>query len=313
MNSPTHRFRLVALALALAAVPTHAAQRAFVSSTGNDANAPSGCTPAAPCRSFQAAHGAVDANGEIVALDTAGFGTIVITKSVTILGNPGTVPSIAVASGTGVAIATAGVNVTLRNLNINGVGGQTGIDFTAGDSLTIENCVVSNFTGRGVAIRATNSTPVVRIAHSTLRRNQSGVFIADSANVDVSNSQMTGNTIYGLYVEHLAGATADVAVNDSVSSGNGLGFLNYAANGAARMSLIRVTASNNTATGIYNWAEAGGNAVVTVGSSMVTQNGNGYINEVSGGATATFETLGNNILRHNGLDTLGTITTIAGN
>src|SRR5687768_17506126 len=99
-------FPIAALAIALAAMHAHAGPRAFVASSGNDGNAGSGCTFANPCRSFQAAHGAVDAGGEIVALDTAGYGTVVISKAVSIIGNPGAIPSIAVSTGSGVRIET---------------------------------------------------------------------------------------------------------------------------------------------------------------------------------------------------------------
>jgi hypothetical protein len=38
-------------------------------------------------------------------------------------------------------------NVVLRGLTIVGQGGNNGIVITAGPSLTVENCVVNNFTG----------------------------------------------------------------------------------------------------------------------------------------------------------------------
>ena len=301
-----------ALLIALACLPAHAAQRAFVSSTGNDANAPSGCTPALPCRSFQAAHGAVDAGGEIVALDTAGFGTVTITKSVSILGNPGTIPSISVASGVGVTINTAGVRVTLRNLNINGVGGTQGINMEEGAALTVENCVVSNFTNAGLWIYTTASQPKVRIANTILRGNSTGAYLGGIANVDIVGSHFTGNTGVGLYAEHGSGGVLSVAVTDSVASGNGgAGFFNWGYNGTARMSLIRVTASNNAAEGIWNRAEGVGIATLAVGSSMASNNGTGFFNENLGG-NATFESLGNNTVRQNGAASSGTITAVAG-
>ena len=299
-----------ALIVALACLPAHAAQRAFVSSTGNDANAPSGCTPALPCRSFQAAHGAVDAGGEIVALDTAGYGTLTITKSVSILGNPGAIPSISVASGIGVHITTAGVKVTLRNLNVNGVGGAQGIEMTNGASLTIENCVVSNFAGSGVYVYATSSPIKVRIANSTLRGNSTGAYLGGLVNADISSSQFTGNPGFGVYAEQGSSGVTAVAVSDSVASGNGTGIFNWGYLGTARMALIRVTASNND-TGIYNRSEGIGTAALTVGSSMASSNGTGLLNEHLGG-TATFESLGNNIVRQNGTASTGTITPVAG-
>src|SRR2546430_13238022 len=60
---------------------TQAAPRTFVSGLGSDANP---CTRTAPCRTFQMAHDTVDPNGEVLALDSAGYGTLTITKNVTI-------------------------------------------------------------------------------------------------------------------------------------------------------------------------------------------------------------------------------------
>lgn len=62
---------VVALALAGAVGPAAAVQRTFVASDGNDANA---CSLIAPCRTFQAAVNLVDSAGEVVALDSGGFG-----------------------------------------------------------------------------------------------------------------------------------------------------------------------------------------------------------------------------------------------
>src|SRR5262245_29065129 len=77
--------------------------RVFVAAQGSDSNA---CTFAAPCRTFQKAHDTVAANGEIDVLDPAGYGTLNITKSISVQGHDFagmTVPS----GSTGITI-TAG-------------------------------------------------------------------------------------------------------------------------------------------------------------------------------------------------------------
>ena len=76
------RLAVFALAAVLAAPPSHAIQRTFVASNGNDANA---CTLPAPCRSFTAALLKTSAsNGEIIVLDSAGKGPVTIAKSVSV-------------------------------------------------------------------------------------------------------------------------------------------------------------------------------------------------------------------------------------
>ena len=56
--------------------------RTFVSGNGDDASA--NCTTAAPCRTFFSAHSKTASLGEIHCLDTASYGTVLITKSITI-------------------------------------------------------------------------------------------------------------------------------------------------------------------------------------------------------------------------------------
>jgi hypothetical protein len=74
----------VTLVCVLAADPGHAQTRVFVAAQGSDANP---CTFNAPCRTFQKAHDTVLADGEINVLDPAGYGTIFITKSISIQGH----------------------------------------------------------------------------------------------------------------------------------------------------------------------------------------------------------------------------------
>jgi len=67
--------------------PAHAFNiRSFVSANGNDANP---CTRALPCRTFQVAHDKTSTGGEVNTLDPAGYGTLVITKSISILNEGG--------------------------------------------------------------------------------------------------------------------------------------------------------------------------------------------------------------------------------
>jgi hypothetical protein len=68
----------------LCTVPAQAqATRTWVSGVGSDANA---CTRTAPCLTFAGAIAKTAAGGEIDALDPGGFGTLTITKSITIDG-----------------------------------------------------------------------------------------------------------------------------------------------------------------------------------------------------------------------------------
>ena len=81
---------------------------------------------AAPCRSFNAAIAQTSAGGEVVILDTAGYGTMSINKSIKVIGPSGVYGGISVLGGagnptTGIVI-NAGDNddVILRGLDIIG-------------------------------------------------------------------------------------------------------------------------------------------------------------------------------------------------
>src|SRR6476661_4531805 len=120
--SRSHRRALLACTLLALAIPSTAfgqATRTWVSGVGDDANP---CSRTAPCKTFAGAISKTATNGEIDALDPAGFGAVTITKSITIDGSPTTVGGILNAGVPGIIInATNGV-VTLRGLSIQGAG-----------------------------------------------------------------------------------------------------------------------------------------------------------------------------------------------
>ena len=99
MRSRVFCFTLLStIAISVAVSLPAQAQRArvFVSVNGNDSNP---CTALSPCRTFQAAHDAVQPGGEVDVLDTGGYGTLTITKSISIVNPGGVVASIAPVPG----------------------------------------------------------------------------------------------------------------------------------------------------------------------------------------------------------------------
>jgi len=297
----THKSRIslaVTAALTLS-FPADAAQRAYVASFGSDANIGAQCTLVNPCRSFSGAHSAVDAGGEIVALDAAGYGSVTITKSVTITANPGYFAGIAVSTGDAVTIATPGVNVILRNLSINSVGGTNGVVMTAGSQLSIENCVFSNFSaisGRAISVQ---TEARVRVVDTLVRENWHGLYLTGGAKATVARSTFLGNLDAGIYVTNTAATSTTAYVSDGVVSNNGnqgIGVRNNNADGLAKAWAIRTTVANN-AYGIS--AEAfGGPAVVHVNGSLIVDNTNaGYFHNGEGSAiqTANNNTINGNV------------------
>src|SRR5213595_797325 len=103
--------------IALSAFATN--NRSAVASSGLDTNP---CTVSSPCRSFSAAMAVTDDGGEIIALDSAGYGPFSISQNVSVSGAPGVHAAITVPSGNGIDV-TGGTSVYISNLTILGTGG----------------------------------------------------------------------------------------------------------------------------------------------------------------------------------------------
>ena len=307
MFRPNRTAAVLAVLGAFAALPVHAVQRTFVASYGNDANTATNCNFANPCRSFQVALSVTDPGGEIIALDAAGYGVVNITKSVTIAANPGFHAGISAAAGNAVTIATASVEVILRGLNINGTGGTNGVLMTNGAQLSVENCVISNFSqvdGSGVRVSVQDAT--VRIVDSMVRENYWGVLAENGANVTIGTSKFLGNTDVGVWVHGTTATTTTVAIGDSVFTNPNSSVL-AASNfpgAVVRASVIRSTLSNSTFGPAVD--STGGTATLTISDNLVMGNQIAFFQQ---GAGATLESAGNNTIRQNGPG-IGTITPV---
>ena len=301
---------VVALALtgALMGTPAEAVQRAFVASYGSDANVGMLCGLANPCRSFATAVTVVDPNGEVLALDSIGYGAVTLTQSISLVAAPGAYAGISVSSGNGVTIATGGISVTLRGLTINSIGGTNGVLMTNGAKLSIENCVISNFSGGGGYGVRVNNAATVRIIDSLIRDGSTGVYLTGGATVTISGSKIVGNTSLGVQVEAFSSTTTTVAISDSLVANSSFGISVgsfFTIPGIANVSVTRSTLSNN-GTAVVASASTG-TALLTLSNSMVTGNTNGLVQQNSG----VFESLGDNAVRQNGTNTSGTITPVA--
>src|SRR5437867_156919 len=118
--------------------------RSAVSINGLDTNP---CTVASPCRSFGAALSQTQDGGEVIALDSAGYGPFSISQSVTVSGAPGVHAAITVpTSGTGIAISGSSY-VVLRCLGVRGGGSDNYGIFASGVDVRATNCVRRGFNG----------------------------------------------------------------------------------------------------------------------------------------------------------------------
>ena len=175
----TFKYSLVTLTVSiLVMVAADVAQatvlRAFVSSTGNDANAATNCAQTAPCKTFAGAFPTVTAGGELIALDTSGYGPLSnINKAITIAAVPGATAFVVAATGTaGFTInGAASDTITLRRINFNGSNAlnTTGVLHNSG-RLIVDEC---NFTQLTIGLSVVNSK--VDVYSSNFDSNTTGI------------------------------------------------------------------------------------------------------------------------------------------
>ena len=260
---------IASLALLLCANIAQAqATRTWVSGVGDDANP---CSRTAPCKTFAGAISKTAAGGEINCLDPAGYGSVTITKAITI--DCHYTEGGVLASTVNGIIINAGANdkVILRGLDINGdgAGGLDGIRFSAGASLHVEDTTINNMTTAiNVGLNQAGNAEVY-ITNSYIRNNSIGIFTSNASTglisgvierttsennnfgligrnnsrIEARNSVFAGNATTGILSEVLAAGPVSVinVINCSII-GNGTG-LSAGTSAAANQGNLRVSGS----------------------------------------------------------------------
>jgi hypothetical protein len=241
-------------ALVVSTVTWGQAQRTFVASTGVDTNP---CSLAQPCRSFATALTQTNSGGEIIVVDSAGYGPVAIAQSVSIIAAPGVYAGISVFSGNGVTITGVGSRVRLSGLSINGQGGDIGVHFQQGSKLAMDHCTMSDLNLYGLYVQAANSTWIV------------------------TDTTVNGNAIYGIIAEAGAGTLDRVRVENNFNVGI---LLNTTSNVLARTLIRNSVVSGNAGHGISVFSGSGRTIVVTVENTSAFLNaGSGFAGTTSGG------------------------------
>jgi hypothetical protein len=195
----------------------HGAQRTFVSGHGLDSNL---CTLTAPCRSFGTAISQTTVGGEVIVLDSAGYGPVTIGGSISLIAPSGVYAGVSVSSGDGITINASGGTVVLRGLSINGVGGSIGITVNQVARLRIEGCTISNMNSNGVADLAQGSD--MTILDTVVRDNGgTGIGIAADSSVVLDHVRSEHNFFDGFYIQP-ASVEATATIVDSVFVNNGV-------------------------------------------------------------------------------------------
>jgi len=257
------------------------ASRTWVSGVGDDVNP---CSRTAPCKTFAGTISKTALNGEINCLDPGGFGTVTITKSITIdchevfasILNAG-LNGVNIPFDSFTAVGEVRKTVRLRNINFNGFQtGTNGVRITggaasAGSEVFIEDCLIDgNFAGTGRGI--------------TDERSGGGKLF-------VTNTTIRNNAGAGIVVLPASGSTRiDVSITDVRSQNNAAGI---AINNGAKAMIFNSVFSGNTNTGID---VEGAGAEANVDHSISSSNGTGVFTANGGvmrlsNTTVAFSTL----------------------
>jgi len=233
------------------------ATRTWVSGVGDDVNP---CSRTAPCKTFAGAISKTATGGEISVLDPGGYGTLTVTKAITVDGGTGAGWGSTLFSSINGFTVNITTNLTtdkviLRHLSINGAGTTLGVDgirFLDGQQLSVEDVDIFNFSGDGIEVNQSQSCNLflknVRITHGGTgikTTTSAGAVVGTMHNVHVDamsghGFQFVANSVFaikdcfaarnGLSGFRTEQASDNVTVENTISMGNDFGFQAVAGN-----------------------------------------------------------------------------------
>jgi len=265
------------------------ATRTWVSGVGDDVNP---CSRTAPCKTFAGAISKTATGGEIDCLDPGGYGTVIISKSITIDGTGCQAATLA-PSVNGIVINLAvptdvAKTVRLRALSINGLGnGLNGIRVLAARKVMIEDTVIDGFAQNGITIDSPSAN--VFVTRTTIRNIM-------QAGINVSATVPPGTT--ALWVDHcsilncLTGLEVRSNTNTSVRDTSIINSRIALTAADSEVSVVNSTFSQN-AVGV----QAGNRSIIYLSLVTVAFNQRGL--DVPGGKIVSFK---NNFVHSNVTD-----------
>ncbi len=285
------------LALAVATPAAALLQRTFVASYGVDPPIPGEystrpCNLPLPCRTFNAAIGNAASGGEVVILDTAGYGPMTINKSIKIIGPAGVYGGISVQGGatptTGIVVDAGDTDdVILRGLDISGVPGSAplpliGIDIQNAGAVHIEKSSIGNFPEDGGACIqvVTSKSMRVYVDDSFLRHCLTGIY----ANGNVVSSSRSALIVDNTRIER--------AFNSNPASSS----IGLWVQGFMAASLRNSVISRNTFAVKVDANLAGASGALDIVDSLLTRNTNGvYLSGTAGGSNTQVKVAGSQL------------------
>jgi hypothetical protein len=262
---------LVLVALALPSAAFGQATRTWVSGVGDDANP---CSRTAPCKTFAGAISKTAAGGEINVLDPGGFGGVTINKSLTIKAE-GITAGVLVSGTNAIVINAAATDkVTLKGLDINGVGtgaptSLTGVKVLSARTVHLVNDEIYKFQA-GLSVQTSAANTSVVMFNSHVHDNGVGVFNGPgtagvtSSIVTLRNNVIADNVCNVATSSFGANASTPVAGTDCGAATSGSGINSRTVTNSLHNSL-----SDASNVSVY---ARGSQAISRIGDNDITQN-----------------------------------------
>jgi len=294
-----------------AALPARAlANRVFVSArSGNNLNACDNINT--PCQTFAGAVTQLFPDGEVIVLDSGGYGAVTITQGVTIEAPAGVTAFIHPASGHAITVTAAFTDkVTLRGLTLNG-GTSSGILVVSVGTLNVENCVITGFSLVGIQMISAGR---LNVKGTDIKACLFGVHISNGTGVveaSINHCHLDGNSTGFFTITTNPGGSTTTATYSTANNNGANGWTTGfgGSSGKDVLNLEFCEGSENANDGLFG-NSTGVGSVVRYSNCVF---GNNAFIGVQRAGSGTFETRGNNTITGNGTaPTFGVIASISG-
>lgn len=285
------------------------ANRVFVSArSGSDANACNSITT--PCQTFAGAVTQLNPDGEVIVLDSGGYGPLTITQGMTIEAPAGVTAFIHPPSGDAITVSAGSTDVvTLRGLVLN-VGTNAGITINAVGTLNVENCSITGFGNYGIAMLSTGR---LNVKNTDIKRCFDGVYLANAAGLtrtSIDHCHLDLNTNGYFAATTSPGSSATTATYTTASQNTNIGWIiGNSTSGKDVLNLEFCTASENLGDGLVTFS-SNGSSVASYSNCTFADNGSYGVERFAPG---TILSRGNSTITGNGMGaTNGTIAPLSG-
>jgi hypothetical protein len=253
--------------------------RVWLSGVGVDSGT---CPRQSPCHTLTYAHSQVAPGGEITVMDPGGYGTVNITKAVSIVSDSGSGEAgVANFSGDLITVnAGASDVVILRGLVIDGLNSATGgIRFNTGAALHVQNSLIKNVRGSsGVGLNFTPNAAADLFVTDTTVINNNG-FNGIGIQVNPTGSGLVRATFNRVTVEQ---NSVGIKIDGSASAGT------------IRATLRDSVIAANGGGGVWTRSPAGAAASTFIANSSI--NLNALVGVTADGANAQTTLMGSTIM-----------------